>query len=244
MAPVSLQSRLVTLSRTCCTCIVYLICRSPQHQLACGWGRSLPTLTSCRWTQTRVHGKSQGPVALAERDFSSLVSRCFKPSQPQRITSGLSTNFTLSPSYSFHKSSYHNSCFVLFVFLAYLYFAGTQHGSLHPAGWPILFCGPTQESCVSHSQHRKNQDIFWKKYRWMDRKGRNNHTKQKLLEWRIWIMITVIISYTGTSISRIQVRLGLLNDRELIKWQSSLNSFCLFPSLGSTHPLLSSLSVS
>ena len=30
------------------------------------------------------------------------------------------------------------------VFLAYLYSAGTQHGNLHPAGWPILFCGPTQ----------------------------------------------------------------------------------------------------
>ena len=30
-------------------------------------------------------------------------------------------------------------------FLAYLYSAGTQHGNLHPAGWPILFCGPTQE---------------------------------------------------------------------------------------------------
>ena len=43
--------------------------------------------------------------------------RCFKPSQPQRITSGLKTNFTLSPSYSFHKSSYHKSCFFsLFIF--------------------------------------------------------------------------------------------------------------------------------
>ena len=40
-----------------------------------------------------------------------LVSLCFEPSQPQRITSGLNTNFTLSPSYSLHKSSYHKSCF-------------------------------------------------------------------------------------------------------------------------------------
>ena len=40
-------------------------------------------------------------------------------------------------------------------FLAYLYSAGTQNGNLHPAGWPILFCGPTQEPCVSHSQHRE-----------------------------------------------------------------------------------------
>ena len=32
-------------------------------------------------------------------DYGSLVSWCFEPSQPQRITSGLKTNFSLSPSY-------------------------------------------------------------------------------------------------------------------------------------------------
>ena len=48
------------------------------------------------------------------------------------------------------------------VFWAYLYSAGTQHGNLHSAGWPILFCGPTQEPCVNHSQHRRNQESFWK----------------------------------------------------------------------------------
>ena len=31
---------------------------------------------------------------------SFLVSRCFESSQPQRITSGLKRNFSLSPSYS------------------------------------------------------------------------------------------------------------------------------------------------
>ena len=96
-----------------------------------------------------------------------LVTWCFESSQPQTITSGLNTNFTLSPSYSFHKSSYHKSCF-----LAYFYSAGIQHGNLHPAGWPVLFCGPTQEPCVSHRQHRRNRKRFWKKCRWMDRKGR------------------------------------------------------------------------
>ena len=33
--------------------------------------------------------------------LGQLVSWCFEPSQPQRITSGLSTSFTLSASYSF-----------------------------------------------------------------------------------------------------------------------------------------------
>ena len=38
---------------------------------------------------------------------SYLVSWCFEPVQPQRIISGPKTNFSLSPSYSEHKSSNH-----------------------------------------------------------------------------------------------------------------------------------------
>ena len=38
-----------------------------------------------------------------------LVSRCFELSQPQRITSGQKTDFSLSPSYLIHKSSNHKS---------------------------------------------------------------------------------------------------------------------------------------
>ena len=52
--------------------------------------------------------------------------------------------------------------FFNFDILAYFYSAVTQHGNLHPAGWPILFCGPIQEPCVSHSQHRKNRERFEK----------------------------------------------------------------------------------
>ena len=69
---------------------------------------------------------------------------------------GANTNFSLSARYSFHKSSYHKSCFLS------LHAAGTQRGNLHLAGWPILFHRPTQEPCVSHSQHRKNQERFGK----------------------------------------------------------------------------------
>ena len=38
--------------------------------------------------------------ALSYHIVSWLVSWCFEPSQPQRITSGLKTNFSLSPSLS------------------------------------------------------------------------------------------------------------------------------------------------
>ena len=103
------------------------------------------------------HSAIQGCRSPRQLTRSKLVSWCFEPSHPQRITIGLNTNFTLSRTYSFHKSSYHMPCF-----LSLLVFRGTQHGNLHPAGWPISFCGPTQEPCVSHSQHRRNRERFWK----------------------------------------------------------------------------------
>ena len=49
-------------------------------------------------------------------------------------------------------------------FLAYfnLYSAGTQHGNLHPTGWPIIFCGPTQEPVLAKANTGKNCERFWK----------------------------------------------------------------------------------
>ena len=61
-----------------------------------------------------------------------------------------------------HFTSHHTTSLFLYFFLAYLYSAGTQHRNLHPAGRPISFCGPTQEPCVSHSQHRRYRKRFWK----------------------------------------------------------------------------------
>ena len=46
------------------------------------------------------------------------------------------------------KSHDTTSDFLLLFVLAYLYSTGTQHGNLHAPGWPILFCGPTQEPVV------------------------------------------------------------------------------------------------
>ena len=46
--------------------------------------------------------------------FSELVRSCFEPSRLQRITSGLKTKYSISPSYSFHKSLDHKSFFFFF----------------------------------------------------------------------------------------------------------------------------------
>ena len=40
---------------------------------------------------------------------------------------------------------------------------GTQHGNLHPIGWPISFCGPTQELVLATANTGKNWERFWKK---------------------------------------------------------------------------------
>ena len=49
-------------------------------------------------------------------------------------------------------------CFLL----TYLYSSGTQHGNLHPGGWPSLFCGPTQEPELAAANTGKTSDGFAK----------------------------------------------------------------------------------
>ena len=54
------------------------------------------------------------PMLRCREDLILIVACCrtgswyCEPSQPHRITSGLKTNFSLSPSSTFHKSLYHN----------------------------------------------------------------------------------------------------------------------------------------
>ena len=84
------------------------------------------------------------------QQLKKLVSWCFEPSQPQRITSGLNTNFTLSPSYTFRKSSYQKSCFFgLFIFCG--------HSTREPASSRVthFILQAYTGTGVSHSQHRK-----------------------------------------------------------------------------------------
>ena len=103
----------------------------------------------------------------------NLVSWCFEPSQQQRITSGLNTNFTLSPSYSFHKSSYHKSC--LFVFKPIYILQALNMGT-------CIWQGDLFYSAGLHrnqpNQPRRNRERFCKNCRWMDWKGRNKQGKK------------------------------------------------------------------
>ena len=81
---------------------------------------------------------------------------------------------------------------IIIIFLAYLHSAGNQHGNLHPAGLPILFCRPTQEPCVSHSQHRKNRERFGKNAgEWT---GRVEISKKEIPSSKRSMLITTHIS--------------------------------------------------
>ena len=94
-----------------------------------------------------------------------IVSLCIEPSQPQRITSGLSTNFTLSPSYSIHKSYFTTSHVKKKKKIkAFLHSVGTQHGNLHPGGGTYFILRAYTGTGVSHSQHRKKKlgEVFEK----------------------------------------------------------------------------------
>ena len=52
---------------------------------------------------------------------------------------------------------------VMFAFVFHIYSEGTQHGNLHPAGRPILFCGPTQEPVLATANTGNTLERFWKK---------------------------------------------------------------------------------
>ena len=85
---------------------------------ACWWVAKSTTIRTYHFSDTK------STVALLNGTsirVSYLVSWRFEPSQPQRITLGLNTNYTLSLSYSFQKSFYHKSCFLnLFKFRGHL----------------------------------------------------------------------------------------------------------------------------
>ena len=100
------------------------------------------------------------PWVASHTEAKELVSWCFEPSQPQRITSGLNTNFTLSPSYSFPESPYHKSRFFFSLFT----FRG--HSTREPASSKVTFS--------NLRVYTGNRERFWeKKCMWMDWKGTN-----------------------------------------------------------------------
>ena len=98
------------------------------------------TIRQCRYDR-HDFDVTVGQCLMSDRNLACavlirhLVTWHSEPSQPQRITFGLNTNSTLSPSYSFHKSCYHKSCF--FFFFSLFKFLG--HSTREPASNRVTY---------------------------------------------------------------------------------------------------------
>ena len=113
------------------------------------------------WSKPTKKRKGGTKKAKRERELE-LLSWCFEPSQPQRITLGLNTNFTLSPRNSFHKSSYYKSCFFIIFFFSLFIFRG--HSTREPASSRVTYfiLRAYAGTGVNHSYHRNTQKRFGK----------------------------------------------------------------------------------
>ena len=114
---------------------------------------------------------------------SKFVSWCFESSPPQRITSGLKTNFKLSPAYSFHKSLYQKSPFLKPQLKFYpqfrnekpekqntfwsLFIIFREHLTRKLASSRVTYfiLRAYTGTSIRHSQHRKNSGEVWQKCR-------------------------------------------------------------------------------
>ena len=113
---------------------------------------------SSRWQTTNLLCACLLPcVAGTRKSVSYLVSWCFGPSQPQRITTGLNTSFTLSPSHSFHKSFYHESWFFFLGFWWPIYIPRALNTGtcIQRSCFFYFILWAYTGTCVSHSLHRK-----------------------------------------------------------------------------------------
>ena len=129
------------------------------------------------WGDASHNCDSLNMTCIVDQLFQNLVCWCFWAQS--------TTKDYIRAEHKFH------SIFMLFIsqviipqvmFLSQdLYYVGTQHRNLYPAGWPILFCRPTQELALATANAGKNPERFWKKCRWVDRKGSN---KQGRNSWQ------------------------------------------------------------
>ena len=141
---------------------------------------------------------------MTTRTVSLLVSWFFEPSQPQRITSGLNTNFTLSPSHSFHKSSYHKSCL-----LSLFIFRGRSTRKPTSGRMTYFILRAYTGTGVSHSQHRKKQNKTGEVLEKMQVNGPEGRNKQGRNPWQkalhVWLYTNLLQVLKGERLRSVSV---------------------------------------
>ena len=113
-----------------------------------GQNAALPEV--CLHRISLLRGESP-PAVVVNEDLSQSVG-ALSPADHKGLHQGWTQTSLFLQVIHFkrqHDTSRVFCCCFFFFILAYLYSAGTQHGNLHPAGWPILFCRPTQEAVLA-----------------------------------------------------------------------------------------------
>ena len=133
------------------------------------WSSPLPPFPVRKSSHDKIN-KTVGKAACSVQQ--KLVSWCFKLSQPQRITSGLNTNFSLSPSYSFRKPFFLSLKQQLKFYpqfrnanqknkhMFWSLFIFREHSTRERASSRVTFfiLRTYTGTSVSHSQHRKKSE--------------------------------------------------------------------------------------
>ena len=121
---------------------------------------SIPLQARSHLINLRAMGKggcrNYGPQMLRIKLVCKLVGALSQVNHRRLHQGWTQTSLYLQVS---HFTSHHTT---FHLFWAYLYSAGTQHGNLHPAGWPILFYGPTKKPVLATPYIGKNRERFGK----------------------------------------------------------------------------------
>ena len=111
---------------------------------------------------TVPHEAKGKPITQAVRASPShLVRWCFEPSQPQRILSGLKTNFNLAPSYSFRKSLCRKSVFLKPQLRLYPHFRNANTEKQHMFWGLFVFRGHSTREPAAVAFTNKQGDLFY-----------------------------------------------------------------------------------
>ena len=104
-------------------------------------------------------------ITIVSQVVSWIVSWCLEPGQPQRITSSLNTNFTLLISQVIIPQIMWVFVVVVLFCLFFSLFIFRGHSTREPASGRVTYfiSRAYTGTSVSHSQHRRNRERFWKK---------------------------------------------------------------------------------
>ena len=137
-------------------------CSTITEEREVGWSRQFPSRTDPnRWRRCNHRSHNNLRSDLADWEMANIVDPVLSHHTSQKgylLTYLVLWAQSTSKDYISSENKLHSISKLVIsqvmipqviFFWAYLYSAGIQHGNLHPARWPILFCGPTQKPVLA-----------------------------------------------------------------------------------------------